>query len=96
MTIREKLIRKKSVIKEVARKHGAYDIRLFGSVARGEDKENSDIDLLVKTAEKTSPWFPGGLIAELEQILGRKVDIVTEKGLSSFIRDRVFRDAIPL
>lgn len=59
-------------------------------------KQINDIDLLVKTEKKTSPWFPGGLIADLESILGRKVDIVTERELNRFIRDRVLEDAVSL
>ena len=87
---------KKTIIKAIAAKHGAYDIRVFGSVSRGDDREDSDIDLLVKTKEHTSPWFPGGLIADLEDILGRKVEVVTETGLNRLIRDQVLGEATPL
>jgi predicted nucleotidyltransferase len=96
MTTKEKLFEKKTLIKEIAMKHGAYDIRVFGSVSRGDDREDSDIDLLVKTKEYTSPWFPGGLIADLEDILGQKVEVVTEAGLSRLIRDQVLGEATPL
>ena len=96
MTTKEVLFEKKSIIKEIAKKHGAYDIRVFGSVSRGDDKGDSDIDFLVKTTKKTSSWFPGGLITDLEDILGRKVEVVTEKGLNSLIRDQVLADATPL
>ena len=96
MTTKEKLFKKKTIIKEIASKHGAYDIRVFGSVSRGDDREDSDIDLLVKTREHTSPWFPGGLIADLEDILGQKVEVVTETGLNSLIRDQVLGEATPL
>ena len=61
MTTKEKLFEKKTIIKEIATKHGAYDIRVFGSVSRGDNREDSDIDLLVKTTEHSSSWFPGGL-----------------------------------
>jgi len=96
MTTKEKLFKKKTIIKEIASKHGAYDIRVFGSVSRGDDREDRDIDLLVKTREHTSPWFPGGLIADLEDILGQKVEVVTETGLNSLIRDQVLGEATPL
>ena len=84
------------MIKEIATKHGAYDIRVFGSVSRGDDREDSNIDLLVKTKEHTSSWFPGGLIADLEDVLGQKVEVVTESELSSLIRDQVLGEATPL
>ncbi len=96
MTTKEKLLRQKKIIEKIAMKHGAYDIRVFGSVSRGDDREGSDIDLLVKTNKNTSPWFPGGLIADLEDILEQKVEIVTEKGLNSLIRDQVLEEATPL
>jgi predicted nucleotidyltransferase len=84
-------------ILQIAAKHGAFNVRVFGSVARGEETENSDIDLLIDyDLKKTSPWFPGGLLMDLQDLLGCKVDIVTEKGLSRFIKDRVLAEAIAL
>jgi len=96
MTTKEKLFEKKSLIKKIATKHGAYDIRVFGSVSRGDDRGDSDIDFLVKTTKNTSPWFPGGLIADLEDILGQKVKVIPEKGLNSLIRDQVLAEATAL
>jgi predicted nucleotidyltransferase len=61
---------KREEIPRIAEKHGACNVRVFGSVVHGEATDNSDIDLLVDTSEKTSPWFPAGLIEELEQVLG--------------------------
>src|SRR5215207_2828930 len=61
---------KREEILRIAEKHGACNVRVFGSVVHGEATDNSDIDLLVDTSEKTSPWFPAGLIEELEQVLG--------------------------
>ena len=81
---------------EVAAKHGARNIRVFGSFARGEATERSDLDLLVDVGTDCSPFFPGGLIAELESSLGLKVDVVTEPALHWFIRDRVIEEAVPL
>ncbi|MBW4659546.1 MAG: nucleotidyltransferase family protein [Drouetiella hepatica Uher 2000/2452] len=78
---------------ELAWKHGARNVRIFGSVVRGEAQPNSDIDLLVDLGEPLSPWFPVGLIHELEALLEHKVDVVTEKSLHYFIRDRILNEA---
>jgi len=86
----------RAAILRVAAKHGAQRVRVFGSAARGEADAQSDIDLLVDKAVETSPWFPAGLILELEEVLGRKVDVVTEKGLAPYLRERILREAIPL
>lgn len=80
-------------ILEIALKHGAKNVRIFGSVVRGEAQPNSDIDFLVDLGEPLSPWFPVGLIHDLEALLGHKVDVVTEKSLHYLIRDRVLREA---
>ena len=97
MILKELLQEKRDEILAIAAKHGAYNVRIFGSVARGEETPTSDIDFLIDyDLSKTSPWFPGGLLADLEDLLGCKVDIVTEKGLHQLIRDRVLKEAIPL
>lgn len=63
---------------------------MFGSVARGEEAENSDIDFLIDyDLSKISPWFPVGLIEDLEQLLNRKVDVVSTKSLHYFIKENV-------
>ena len=80
----------------LAERHGARNVRVFGSFARGEATETSDVDLLVSTTEHTSPWFPAGLKLDLEQLLGRRVDVVTEDGLYWLLRQRVLREARPL
>ena len=85
---------KRSEIIKIAEHHGAFNVRVFGSVARGEERETSDIDLLIDyDLEKTTPWFPGGLLMDLQDLLGCPVDIVTEKGLSPLIRERVLKEA---
>ena len=56
----------------------------------------SDIDLLVSPGPETSSWFPAGLILDLESLLGRRVDVVTEKGLNPHLREQVLREAVPL
>lgn len=93
----EQLIREKSAdIKAIAAKHGAENIRLFGSVVRGEAGPDSDVDFLVDTGPSTSSWFPAGLVLDLEEILGCRVEIVTERGLNPYIREHVLREAVPL
>jgi predicted nucleotidyltransferase len=96
MAIRQVLEEKRNDIVNIAAKHGAYNVRVFGSVARGEDRPDSDVDLLVDVGTRTSSWFPAGLILDLEQILGRQVEIVTEKGLNPHLREHVLREAVPL
>ncbi len=83
-------------IQRIAAKHGAHNVRVFGSFARGEAGPQSDLDLLISVGPKTTPWFPGGLVSDLEQLLGRRVDVLTENGLSPLIRDRVLNEAVPL
>ena len=83
-------------ILRVAASHGAGNIRLFGSAARGEDTPDSDIDLLIDVTGATSPWFPGSLTAELEELLGKRVHVVIRRSLSPLIREAVLREAIPL
>jgi predicted nucleotidyltransferase len=81
----------------IAAKHGAFNVRIFGSVARGEDTPESDIDLLIDyDIEKTTPWFPVGLIRDLENLLQTKVDVVTVEGLKNRIRDQVLQESINL
>jgi len=97
MKLKQLLEEKRKDIIEIAARHGAYNIRIFGSVARGEDNENSDFDFLIDyDLDKISPWFPGGLLVDLEDLLECKVDIVTEKGLSDLIRQQILTEAIPL
>ena len=83
-------------ILRLAARHGATNVRVFGSVARGEAGPESDLDLLVDVGPVHSPWFPAGLMADLELLLGRRVDVVTERALHWYIRDRVLSEAIPL
>jgi predicted nucleotidyltransferase len=84
---------RRSDILRVAEQHGASNVRLFGSVARGEADESSDIDLLVDLEPGRSLLDHAALILELEELLGRKVDIATERGLRPVIRQRVLQDA---
>ncbi len=83
-------------ILRIAASHGARNVRVFGSVARGDAGPDSDLDLLVDAGPETTPFFPGGLVADLEQLLGRRIDIVEPDGLYWYVRDRVLREAVPL
>lgn len=81
---------------ETAARYGAYNIRIFGSVARGESTASSDIDLLVSMEPGRSLMDLGGLLYELRNLLGVEVDVITEKGLRACIREQVLSEAIPL
>ncbi len=83
-------------ILQVARRHGVTRVRIFGSAARGDAGPKSDVDFLVDVGTKPTPWFPGGLVAELEELLERPVQVITEGGLDGLLRDRVLMEAIPL
>ena len=97
MSLLDTLKERRAEILQIAAAHGAFNVRVFGSVARGEETPDSDIDLLIDyDANKTTPWFPGGLLIDLQDLLGRKVDILTEKSISSLIREQVMSEAQPL
>lgn len=96
MRIEEIVYQKRDEIRRIAESHGAYNVRLFGSVARGEAGPDSDVDFLIDVGEKTSSWFPAGLVLDLEELLGRRVDIVTEEALRPELRPYVLPEAKPL
>lgn len=96
MTTMQALREKRSQILELAARHGAENVRIFGSVARSEDGPDSDIDLLVSPGPNTSSWFPAGLVVDLELLLGRKVEVVTDTGLNVYLRDHVLKEAVRL
>lgn len=87
---------KREQILQAARRHGVTRVRVFGSMARGDAGPHSDIDLLVDVGPNPSPWFPGGFVAELEELLGRRVQVVTEHGLDHLLRDGVLGEAVIL
>lgn len=80
----------------IAARHGASNVRLFGSVARGEADERSDIDLVVDFDPERSLLDHAALSLELQELLGRKVDVVSGRGLKPRIRERVMAEAVPL
>ena len=92
----EELRNRRDEILQVASRHGARHVRIFGSVARGDADEKSDVDFLVEMEKGRSLLDLGGLLMDLQDLLGRPVDVVTEKGLRERIRSRVLREAVPL
>jgi hypothetical protein len=96
MSIENLVLQKRDDILRIAERHGAYNVRLFGSVARGEAGPDSDVDLLIDVGEKVSSWFPGGLVLDVEELLGRRVDVVEEVALRPELRPYVLREARPL
>jgi predicted nucleotidyltransferase len=96
MTLETLLRAKRDEILQICAKYGARNVRVFGSVARGEADEQSDIDLLVEFEPNRSLLDHAGLWVELQELLGVKVDVVSERGLKPRIRQRVLQEAIPL
>lgn len=96
MTLNELLEDKREAILRICTEHGAHNVRVFGSVARGEAKESSDLDLLVEFEPGRSLLDHAALVLDIEELLGRKVDIVTEKGLYWLLRRRILKEAQPL
>ncbi len=87
---------KRETILQIARRHGATNVRVFGSVSRGDARADSDVDFLVDLDEGRSLFDLGGLLMDLQEFLGCPVDVVTEKGLRPRIRERVLREAVSL
>ena len=96
MTLDVLLGQKRQDVLRIAGTYGARRVRVFGSVARGEDDDQSDLDFLVDLDPGRSLLDLGGLQFELEALLGRPVDVVTESGLKARIRERVLREAVPV
>ena len=96
MGVQETLEAKREAILGLAARHGARSVRVFGSVARGEAQPDSDVDLLVEMEEGRSLLDLVALGQDLEELLGRKVEVVEPEGLHWFIRDRVLQEAVPL
>lgn len=96
MGVEEILKEKRGEILRLASRHGASNVRVFGSVARGNARQDSDVDFLVDLDATRSLFDLGGLLMDLQGLLGRKVDVVTEKGLHWYIRDRIMNEAVKL
>ncbi|NPV62939.1 MAG: nucleotidyltransferase family protein [Methanotrichaceae archaeon] len=96
MYLNDLLKSKRKEILRIAAKHGARNVRVFGSVARGEADFQSDIDLLVEFKRGTTLLGHAALVLELEDLLGVKVDVVSERGLRDRVRERVLREAVAI
>jgi predicted nucleotidyltransferase len=96
MTIERLLAEKREEILRLAASRGARNVRVFGSVARGEAREDSDIDLLVDVESGRSLLDVVGLWLDLQELLGRKVDLLTEGGVNRHLRDKILAEARPL
>lgn len=96
MAVSDPLREKRDEILRLCAKYGARNVRLFGSAARGEAGEESDLDFLVELEPGRTLFDLGGLQYELEQLLGCRVDVVTERGLKRRIHERVLGEAVPV
>ncbi len=96
MGIPEIIADKKEQILVLAAKYGASNVRVFGSVANGTANSNSDIDFLVDMEKDRSLFDMGGLLMDLQELFGRKVDVVTENGLHWYIKNRIISEAKPI
>lgn len=96
MSLDSIIAEKREEILKAAARHGACGVRIFGSFARGDAGPDSDVDVLVDLEPGRSLFDVGGLLMDLQDILGRKVDVVTEGALHWYIRDRVLEEAVLL
>jgi uncharacterized protein len=95
--IEDLLADRREQILAIADRHGAFNVRVFGSVARGEARMDSDVDFLIDyQLDKITPWFPAGLMIDLESLLQRKVDVATVDMLKERMKDRILQEAIIL
>lgn len=81
---------------DLAARHGVTDLRVFGSMARGDAGADSDVDLLVRPLPGTSLLDLGGLLMDAQDLLGRRVDVVSERALTGALRARILEEAVPL
>ena len=94
--LKQLLVDRRKEILGIAWKYGAVNVRVFGSVARGEDTEQSDVDLLADFDHPHSLLERVGLTLDLEELLGRQVQVVTEPALHPLLRDSILGQAVPL
>jgi hypothetical protein len=87
---------KREHITRIAAKHGAKNIRIFGSVARGEVSETSDVDFLIDLEPGRTLFDLVGFLQDLEELLGKKVDVVTEDSIYWLLKRRIVKEAVPL
>ncbi len=96
MSLRELLKEKREEILSIATKYGAFNVRIFGSVARGDETADSDVDFLVELEPGRNLLDRIALMQDLEDLLEIKVDVATVKGLREYFRDRILNEAVPL
>ena len=96
MSLREHLYRNRDLIRAIALKHGASNLHVFGSVVRGEERPDSDIDLLIDLAETRGFADYLALVDELESFFGRRVDVIIRRSLSPHFRPDIEAQATPL
>ena len=96
MLTRQFIQQKRDAILEIAKRYGASDVRIFGSVARGDNSDGSDLDLIVHFDPGRSLLDHGGLVMDLREFLGIKVDVIDDEGMRPRFRDHVMKEAIPL
>ena len=92
----EALRQKRNEILRIAQAHGARNVRVFGSVARGEERLDSDLYFLVDLKPRRNLLDLGNLVMDLQDLLGRRVDVVKPEGLHWYVRDRVLKQAVSL
>jgi len=92
----ELIEQRRKAILAIAERHGVTNVRVFGSMARGTADEESDVDLLVRPLPGTSLLDLGGLVMDAQELLGRPVDVVSERALHPAMREQVLREALPL
>ncbi len=96
MITREDIFNRREDILAIAEQHGAHDVRIFGSVARGDVAEASDLDLIVRFDPDRTLFDHGGLIMDLRDLLGVDVNVISEAGMRDRFRRHVMKDVIPL
>jgi hypothetical protein len=92
----DELRQKREEILRIASRHGVKAIRVFGSVARGEAGTESDIDFLIEVGGPTTPWFPGGLVVDLEEVLGHRVSVIEADAIREPLRRSILKEAVSL
>ncbi len=90
------IVQHRAEILAIAQRYGIRDVRVFGSMARGDAGDDSDVDLLVSLPPEKTGLALGGLLMDVQNLVHRRVDVVTEKGLHPLMRDRVLQEAQPL
>jgi predicted nucleotidyltransferase len=96
MITKSDILTRRDQILAVARRHGAFAVRIFGSVARGDTTERSDVDLIVRFEPGRSLLDHGGLLMDLQELLGVKVDVIDEEAMRPRFREHVLKEAVPL